>query len=449
MTAPALPKTTAEWDHYLSGLDTAEKFAAANKDGSFKAALESRMNAKTSEAVDIQAQVSEQVSTQMTEWFKENGQKVTNKVNLATIKDASATPSRVYNNPRATGAPLNGLFPDVYSFMQAAWHNANNDAETRSKLEKIKNYQEKVPSEGGLLVPEEFRSQIMQLAVETSIVRPNATVIPMRNPRLSLPIVDETSRVSSIFGGVIVYRTEEGAELEESMAKFAALKLDVTKQTALAHVTNELVRDWGAFGAWFDASVPTAMGFYEDIDFLSGNGAGEPLGMLNAANGAIIEVAKETGQGASTIVWENVLRMYGRLLPSSYATAMWIAAPNTFFELATMALTVGTGGSAVWITDAHGRPQLTLLGLPVKLTEKAPAGLGTRGDLSLVDPKMYAIGDYQTMTIDSSPHVKFTSDKTTFRAIARNDGRPMLLSPITPHYGGDTLSPFVQLATRS
>lgn len=449
MTAPALPKTTAEWDHYLSGLDTPDKFAKAHADGSFKAALESRMEMKTAEAVDIQAQIRDQVQNSMTEFFKANGNKVTNRLDLNAAADKSARPSPQFNNPRAAGAPLNGLFPDVYSFMQAVWHGANNDAETRGKIEKIRNYQEKIPSEGGVLVPEEFRSQIMQLAVEAAIVRPRATVIPMKNPRLHLPIVDETSRVSSIFGGVVVYRTEEGAELEESAASFASIKLDVTKQTALAHVTNELVKDWGAFGAWFDSSVPVAMAFYEDVDFLSGTGAGEPLGMLNAGNTAIIEVAKESGQAASTIVWENVLRMYARLLPSSYGSAIWIAAPNTFFELATMALTVGTGGSAVWISDAHGAPQLTLLGLPVKMSEKAPAGLGTRGDLSLVDPKMYAIGDYQTMTIDSSPHVKFTSDKTTFRAIARNDGRPMLLSPITPRYNGDTLSPFVQLATRA
>lgn len=449
--APAAPKTAQEWEHYLAGLDEPEKFVAAFNDGSFKENLSGYVNASNKERADLLAQVREQTEATMTEFLKENQGAAGNKLSLdLDVKNqAGAKPSRQLDNPRATGAPLNGLFPDVYAFMQAIWCHANPDKETREKLDKIRNYQEAVPSEGGFLVPEEFRSQIMQLSLGSSIVRPRATVIPMGRPRLSLPIVDETSRVSSVFGGVIVYRTEEGAELTESEAKFAAIKLDVTKQTALAHVTNELVRDWGAFGAWFDASVPAAMGFYEDIDFLSGTGAGEPLGMLNAANGALLEVAKESGQSASTIVWENVLRMYSRLMPASYETAIWIATPDAFFELATMALTVGTGGSAVWIIDAHGRPQLTLLGLPVIMTEKAPAVLGTRGDLSLVDPKMYAIGDYQTMTIDSSPHVKFTSDKTTFRAIARNDGRPMLLSPLTPHNNGPDLSPFVQLATRS
>jgi HK97 family phage major capsid protein len=128
---------------------------------------------------------------------------------------------------------------------------------------------------------------------------------------------------------------------------------------------------------------------------------------------------------------------------------VWLASPDVFVELATMALEVGTGGSAVWLTDAHGTPVLTLLGRPVIMTERAPAALGTRGDLSFVDFGMYLIGDRQMMTAASSEHVKFTSDKTTYRLIARNDGRPWLESAITPHNNSSTLSPFVQLATRA
>lgn len=198
-----------------------------------------------------------------------------------------------------------------------------------------------------------------------------------------------------------------------------------------------------------DATMPAAFGFFEDLDYLSGNGAGGPLGALHLNNTALIAVPAESGQTATTIVWQNVIKMYARLLPSSVDSAVWIASPDTFSELATMALNVGTGGSAVWITDGRGKPVLTLLGLPVIMSEKAPAALGTQGDLSLVDLSMYLIGDYQAMTVESSPHVKFTSDKTTFRAIARNDGRPWLNSPLTPHNNSATLSPFIQLATRS
>jgi HK97 family phage major capsid protein len=141
--------------------------------------------------------------------------------------------------------------------------------------------------------------------------------------------------------------------------------------------------------------------------------------------------------------------MYARMLPSSLSRAVWIASPDTFAELATMALSVGTGGSAVWLTDGTGAPTLTLLGRPIIMSEKAPAVLGDQGDLSFVDFGMYLIGDRQNMTVDSSPHVKFTSDKTTYRIIQRNDGRPWLQSAITPQNNSASLSPFVQLATRA
>src|SRR3546814_14224852 len=61
---------------------------------------------------------------------------------------------------------------------------------------------------------------------------------------------------------------------------------------------------------------------------------------------------------------------------------------------------------------------------------------------------MYLIGDRQMMTVDSSEHVKFTSDKTTYRVIQRNDGRPWVESALTPTNKSATLSPFVQLAAR-
>jgi HK97 family phage major capsid protein len=398
------------------------------------------------------AQIKEQTQIAIAELVKDGkfGNSNTKQINLDFSSPASARPSPALNNPRAKGAPLNGLYPDVYSFFQDVFHAQRGSlpAESAERFAKVKNYSEKVPSEGGFLVPEEFRSQLLQLAMESSVVRPRATVIPMSNPRLHIPSVDETSRVSSVFGGVIVYRTEEGAELTESSAAFASIKLDVTKQTALAHVPNELVRDWGAFGAFIDATMPAAMSFYEDIDFLSGTGVGAPLGALSTANTALITVSAASGQLANTIVWENIIAMYARMLPSSLNSAVWIASPDTFAQLATMALTVGTGGSAIWLTNGVGAPTLTLLGRPVIMTEKAPAALGTVGDLSFVDFGMYLIGDYQTMTVDSSPHVKFTSDKTSFRAIARNDGRPWLNSPLTPHNNSATLSPFVQLGAR-
>jgi HK97 family phage major capsid protein len=137
--------------------------------------------------------------------------------------------------------------------------------------------------------------------------------------------------------------------------------------------------------------------------------------------------------------------MYSRLLPQSLNTAEWWVGPDVFVQLATMALVVGTGGSAVWLTDGTGRPTLTLLGLPVRMTEKVPSALGTAGDINLVDPQMYLIGDRQTMTVSSSEHRYFEQDKTVYKVIERVDGQPWLLSAITPQNNSSTLSSFIQL----
>jgi HK97 family phage major capsid protein len=454
--APPAPDTAANFEDYLQTLDSPEKFQQAFASGDFKRNVNGYVQAKNKERDDILDQIKVQTETQLTEFLKENQASLNgaaNRLDLNVGKAAAhgARPSPALNNPRAHGAKADGIWSDFYTFLQDVNAVKKNDAsaEQIDRIKQLKNtYSEKVPSEGGFLVPEEFRSQIQRLAMENSVVRPRATVIPMGSPRVHIPKLDETSRVSSVFGGVVVYRTEEGAELTESSASFASTKLDVTKQTALAHVPNELIRDWGAFGAFIDATIPAAVGFYEDLDFLSGSGVGAPLGALSAANTALISVSAASGQLANTIVWENIIAMYARMLPSSLNSAVWVASPDTFAQLATMALSVGTGGSAIWLTNGVGAPVLTLLGRPVIMTEKAPAALGSVGDLSFVDFGMYLIGDYQTMTIDSSPHVKFTSDKTTFRAIARNDGRPWLDSALTPHNNSATLSPFVQLGTR-
>jgi HK97 family phage major capsid protein len=451
VTTTALPTTPAEFEDYVQGLDSQEKFGKAFTDGTFgkavKAYAEAYHGEQNKTMAELQKMVTEETQAAVTELLKSNGY----------TADGARLPlaGKVKHSKKAPGAGLDGRFSDLGEFIQTAWHgrtraSMSNAKELAAHAEFLAAYQEKVPSDGGFLVPEEFRTEIITKALETSLVRPGAMVIPMATPTLTMPTVDATSNVSSVFGGIVFYRTEEGEEFVESQAKFARIKLDATKLTGLAHITNETIKDTrGALTAWLMANLPRAYSWFEDLDFINGSGAGEPLGILNAANPALIVVEAENGQLADTLVWENILSMYTRMLPGSLATAEWWASPDTFKELATMALSVGTGGSAVWLVDGRGRPQLTLLGLPVRMTEKAPGVLGDQSDLSLVDASEYMIGDREEMSIETSPHVKFTSDQTTLRVIGRNDGRPAVLSAINPQNGGPTLSPFVTLGERA
>lgn len=454
MSARALPKNAADWENYLGTLDTPEKFTAAMNDGSFKEHLSGYVDAKSAERADITDQVKQFTQNALVEMFREQGLKTDNPagLNAALLNASHATRNaKLGNVKKSVAAGLNGKFEDLGDFVNTIWHgNKRLTDDQRENLALVNSYSEKVPSSGGFLVPEEMSSRLLMLELEESIVKPRATVVPMGSQTLTFPTVDATSNVSSVFGGIVVYRTEEGEEFVESEAKFGRIKLDVTKQTALAYVTNELIKDGsGALTAFLEQALPQAMAYYADVDFLSGTGAGEPLGVLNTRNPALIVASKESGQAASTILWTNALRMYSRMLPQSLKRAVWLVSPDAFVELATMALEVGTGGSAVWLTDATGAPTLTLLGRPVIMTEKTPSVLGGQSDISLVDFGFYLIGQRQEVSVETSPHVKFTSDQTTIRVIARNDGRPWITNAVTPKNGGPTLSPFVTLEARA
>lgn len=324
-----------------------------------------------------------------------------------------------------------------------------------NKLTKIQEFQNSFSSEepgaGGFLVPEVMRAELLQLALEESIVRSRATVIPMSTLRVPIPTVDDTSHVSSVFGGIQFYWTEEAAPLVESTATFGKVTLDAKKLTGFFKVPAELLDDAPAFAGWFDTRVPAGLAWAEDIAFMTETGAGTPQGYLNSP--ASVQVAKQSGQAAKTILWENIVGMYAQMLPTSLPNAVWIASIDCFPELATMALSVGTGGGPVWIggwsQDGSKMPPMTILGRPVIFTEKPPA-LGTTGDISFVDLEYYLIGDRQQVRVDSSDQFLFANNQVAYRIIERVDGRPWLQTALTPHNGSpNLLSPFVQLATRS
>ena len=379
------------------------------------------------------------------------------------LRNVSTGKGAAYNKA-APGARrgLDEIFDSNAEFFQAIWPRMQavlrNRKEASAKLAKYQDVQteirnsfgSEVPADGGFLIPENLRSEILQVALETSIVRPRAQVIPMDSLRVPIPMIDDTSHVSSVFGGITAYWTEEAASLTESQASFGRIVLDAKKLTAFASVPNELLADATAFGAFFDTIFPKALAFYEDIAFMTGSGVGEPLGFINCP--ASVQVAKESGQATSTIVWENITKMYARMLPTGLGNAVWIASIDTFPQLATMALSVGTGGSAVWLgnyqNSGDATPPVSILGRPVYFTEKAEP-LSTTGDINFVDLSYYLIGDRQTMQAMSSEHYQFQNDKTAFRVIERLDGRPWLQSAITPqNNSSSTLSPFVQLASR-
>jgi HK97 family phage major capsid protein len=309
---------------------------------------------------------------------------------------------------------------------------------------------ESVPSDGGFLVQQDFATELLKDTFETGILASRCRRIPISGNANSLKIngVDETSRASTRYGGIVGYWEDEADLKTKSKPKFRKIELNLKKLIGLCYATDELLQDAAALEGVIREGFTSEFGFLVDDAIINGTGATQPLGILNA--GCLVSVTKETGQKATTIVAENVIKMDSRLFPSSNANAVWLINQNTKPQLYTMSLAVGTGGIPIYM-PAGGLSQLpysTLLGKPVIPIEQA-ATLGTVGDIILADLSGYILAEKGGIQSDMSIHVRFVYDESVFRFVLRIDGQPVRASALTPYKGSETLSHFVALATRA
>jgi len=310
---------------------------------------------------------------------------------------------------------------------------------------------ESIPSEGGFLVDSEFSNSLLKNIWSDNEVLKRITLHSLSGNTngIKLPGLDESSRVDgSRQGGIQAYWKSEAAEKTASKPTFRLIELNLNKLVGLVYSSDELFQDVNilesfikkAFAAEFDFKLADAV--------INGSGAGTPLGILNS--GCVVSVSKETGQAADTIVYENVLSMWARLMASSRSKAIWIINQNVEPQLYKMSLSVGTGGVPVYLPSggAAAQPFSTLFGRPVVPIEQCP-NLGETGDIMLCDFSQYLGIDKGGMKSDVSMHVRYIYDESVFRFVYRFDGQPVLASAITPFKGTDTLSHFIKLNERA
>ena len=301
-------------------------------------------------------------------------------------------------------------------------------------------------SQGGALVPEQWADEIYYAALEDSIVRSRATVLPATSDSLKVRKFVETDRSSNLFGGVTFTWTEERGDKTAAISKPALGELELVPKKLVGGcwASNELEDDYGAFGDFITLAFGQALAFTEDDAFLWGTGAGTPLGAIHASNGSLIPV---TRSGIGLLDWADIANMAQRLLPRSWETAVWLINPGAIDEL--LEATAPAANQAT-VLDLSNRK---LWGIPFVPTEKCQA-MGTQGDIALCDfgHGHYVIADRE-MRIAASRHVPgstgFVTDETFWKLVLRVDGQPLMTAPITPYRGANTLSAFIVLTTTS
>jgi len=312
------------------------------------------------------------------------------------------------------------------------------------RLDELRAAEGSIPSDGGFAVPDQFAAWLMDAALESEIVRPRATVWGMTSKTRKVPGFDSGDHSSSLFGGLTATWKAEGGTSSETYAKLRSIELEARKLTCYTSASNELVEDGMDFGDQLSRALIQTISWNLDYAFLQGDGASEPLGVLN--DPAKIEVSAETGQDASTIQYTNLVKMFARLHPALVNGSVWIANPTTLPQLLELSIPIGVGGERVPVLRENGSG-FSLLTRPVLLSEKLPS-LGSAGDIILANFSQYAVGLRREVRLDRSQHVHWTEDLEAFRAIVRVDGQGTWKEAVTPR-NGDSLSWVVTLAERS
>lgn len=316
-----------------------------------------------------------------------------------------------------------------------------------SRLAAVAGNSKGVPSDGGFSLPTSLQYALLDGSLESEIVRPRANVVAMTAETHTYWDYDNSTHADGkLFGNLEGVWASEGDDLDIKVAKMRQIKLNAKKLAFLTSASNELLSDSPDFERRLSERMQQTVSFNFDTAFLTdGTGAGQPRSILN--DPSLITISKETGQPASTIVYENLVKMFARMHPGCLGNAVWVFNSTCLPQLLQLSIPIGTAGAHVAVMSESGG-QYRILGRPVVFSEKMKS-LGTLGDCFLCDFSQYLIGVMANgIRLSRSDHVYFSSDQVVWRIIARVEGMGTWKSAVTP-LNGDSLSPFVTLAARA
>lgn len=286
---------------------------------------------------------------------------------------------------------------------------------------------------GGFVVPVEYSSDFLAVAPEKAIVKPRAFVQPMQSNTMKVNALNQSTNQ---YGGVVLYYTEEGAEMTETTTKVRQMTLQTRDLTGICYVTNDQLSDGANTASIVTDQFRKALINREDKEYLVGAGIQGPLGAYNSA--AALTATRTT---TNRIKYTDLVNMEAKMLDDD--NAVWVVSKGAQAEAKNIR---DDQNRPIWIDSYNNAGMPTMLGRPVFVTGKTGIALGSQGDIALIDWSYYYVGVREDIMVSFSEHVKFTSNQMAYRIIYRHDGFNGLSAPIMLDDGSTQVSNVVLLA---
>lgn len=296
-------------------------------------------------------------------------------------------------------------------------------------------------NEGEIFILPEWSNELLRTPSSRSGIYDRCGSFSMTGNLYRVRALVDKNHTSSVSGGITVARTAEGGASTATTADFEFVEFRPNKLTGLTYITEEMLEDATAFATLIPGLFAEAFASQDEEDVLFGSGVGEPLGMLNDSNPSLISVTRNT---AASIKIQDILNMRARAVANNWGNYVWIGSQDIIPQLGVLS----NANQTLYLSNAKtGEAFDTILGRPLLYSDHV-ATLGTKTDLSLVDPTQYRIAMKGGITQQQSIHVRFLYGETTLRFVKRNDGQPLWRAALQPKKSTQsTRSPFITIAT--
>ena len=266
-------------------------------------------------------------------------------------------------------------------------------------------------SEGGFTVPDEFERKLVEALEGNNIFRGMATVIRTSSGTRKIPIAEDTGEASWI---------DEGEEIPESDTTFGQTMLSAYKLGTMIKISNELLND-SAFdlASYIARRFGVRMGNAEERAFITGDGVGKPLGLLDDAGAKVGVTAAKT----TAISFDEVFQLYYALKAPYRKKAEFLCNEALVLQLMTIK---DNNGNYIWKPGLDiGKPD-TLLNRPLKTSAFMPEVAAGNKVMAFGDYSYYWIADRQNRTFRRLNELYARTDQVGFLTTQRVDGKLIL-----------------------
>lgn len=379
-------------DPNYQGVDETEKALVAE--------LKAEMNAETKGDDSDVAVAAKEMASQLVGMVKElAGTQLSAAAGQPDRSAVKSEPNAGFDLDAETAGKTKGMseteakeFKKAYRFAEYAKALLNKD------VSRVRALAEGTDADGGYLVPDEFRADLVQHMLSTNAIRNFATVIPMEGKYLEFP---------KLTSDVKVYWGTENTAIATTTADFGNVVLTPFRLNAIIYTSRELFDD-SAFSIMevLRRRFVDRVADEENKVFINGNGTTQPKG--------IDAETLRTVNAGNALSPDHITAAYYKLPEAYRNSARWLINSRT---MAAMENKKGTDNH--YLYPSLQADVKTLKGRPVLVTDYVNSRKIFFGDLS-----HYYIGDRQQVTMEVTTEGGTTWEKhqVGMKVIERVDG---------------------------